>query len=367
MKFSSVLSALLVILNGSQSSEAIINCWEEDKINKIVKCNWEHQIGELNLSDQKQINWHVVKKFKLTGNKITFFKSEFFTELKNVEKIDLYQNELSTIDFNEFESNLKLWDLNVGFNKITKIQQIAKSTNASITNLHIHNNDLSDISELCNLRKLKELNLSRNRRLDLSKVKFNCWSELTHLLLTETNLKSLNHDYRMLTGCKKLEYLNLMENDLRMLCLQRFPELPGLTFLNVRNNRLTNLDVQELKKQFKSLMKITTTGNEWSCDYQYDLTQLMEKLNMKETWNHGPPGEGNCLLSARNDKAGPVDICPTFVDQTTETSDKGTDTESNNTELAIVLRIQFLLLACGLCITILEILVLLRYYKCNYE
>jgi Leucine rich repeat len=339
MKFISLLSAILVILNGPQSSEIMGNYYEK-----------------LSAKSQTPFNWFDVKNLRLTGQNIPSLKIVAFTELKNVEEINLDRNELSTIDFKEFESNLKLWYLNVGFNKITEIQKIVKSTNVNIINLQIYNNDLTDISELCNLRMLKVLNLSRNRRLDFSKVKFNCWSDLTELFLTETNLKILHHDYSMLTGCKNLAYLNLMENDLRMLCLQGFPELPGLTFLNVRNNSLTNLDVQGLKKQCKSLMNITTTGNKWSCDYQKNLTQLMEQFNIKETWNHDPRNEGNCLLSARNDKSGAVEICPTFDDQTTVTSNKG---KSNNTELVITFWILFLL-ACGLFITVL---VLLRYYK----
>jgi Leucine rich repeat len=347
MKFNCVLSAILLILNGSQSSKAQLNCYNYYKnyTYSIVKCeNSKQESVEFTIWDKDYIKWQNVniKELILTSNKITSFKSGIFTQFINVEKIHLDDNELSSIDFNEFESNSKLTHFDVGFNKITKIQPIQVSSNIELTNLEIHNNDLTDISELCNLKKLKMINLSRNRRLDLSKVLFNCWSKLTHLFLTDTNLKSLNHDYRMLTGCNKLEYLNLMDNELGMLCLQRFPELPGLMFFNIRNNSLTNLDVHRLNDKFHNLTHITTTGNKWSCTYQHNLTQWMIDLSIKEYPNFNPEDEKRCSESANNDESGAVEICP---------------------EDDRLLAISFWIIFVFDCILVITVLVLLRYYK----
>jgi Leucine-rich repeat (LRR) protein len=328
-----------------------------------VKCgNSKQEIVEFTILDKNDIKWqHVnLKELILTSNKITSFQSGIFTQVKYVEKIHLDNNELSSIDFNEFESNSKLTHLDVGFNKITKIQPIQVSSNLEIINLEIHNNDLIDISELCKLKKLKMLNLSRNRRLDYSKVMFNCWSDLTHLFLTDTNLKRLNHNYHMLTGCNKLEYLNLMDNELGMLCLQRFPELPGLQYFNIRNNSLTNLDVHGLKQTFNSLSHITTTGNKWSCNYQHNLTQWMTDLSIIEYDNNNPKDEETCLESANTDESGTVEISSKIDDDIkTETKDKSNDNKSNNPQLGIPFWIIFFL-NCILCIIVL---VLLKYYK----
>jgi Leucine rich repeat len=347
MKINFVLSAILVILNGSQSSEAQLICYNYNETFTYisVKCdNSKQQSVEFTILDKNYIKWHNVnlKELILSSDNITSFKSGIFTQVKYVEKIHLDNNELSSIDFNEFKNNSKLTHLDMGFNKITKIHPIQVSSNIEIINLEIHNNDLTDFSELCNLKKLKVLNLSRNRRLDLSKVMFNCWSDLTHLFLTDTNLKSLNHDYRMFTGCNKLEYLNLMENELEMLCLQRFPELHGLEYFNIRNNSLTNLDVHGLKQKFQNLWRITTTGNKWSCNYQKKLTPRMNQLNLQEYPNYAPTNEKNCLESAKNDESDAIEICP---------------------EDDRLLGISFWIIFIFDCIlTIIDVLVFLRYY-----
>jgi Leucine-rich repeat (LRR) protein len=383
MKFLSVLSALLVIVNVSRTSETISHC---EKSTTNLKCtNQKQQTVEFSFEGQQQFNWNDIKDLRLTKNRITSLKKGIFTQFINVEKMHLDDNELSKIDFNEFGSNSKLTDLDVGFNNIADIQPIQQSL--GIINLEIHNNDLTDILELCNLKKLKMLNLSRNRKLDVSNVMFNCWSELTHLFLVETNLKSLNHDYHILIDCKKLEYLNLMDNELGMICLQRFPELSGLKYFNIRNNSLTNLDVHGLKQKFQNLEHITTTGNKWSCNYHQNMTNWMKQQKLQEYPNYVPAYEKNCSESANNDESGAVETCPEINDdEKTKTNDnsnvndksngngysnnndlrnsndKSNDTESNNSlnnpHLANTFWIIFFL-SLALCIIVL---VLLKYY-----
>jgi Leucine-rich repeat (LRR) protein len=198
---------------------------------------------------------------------IKSLRSGIFSKFTNVKTIDLSANTLSTIDFNEFANNKKLTKLDVHRNEISKIELIKNSTEINITSLIIHDNDLTNISELCKLKKVEKLDLSRNRKLDYSKVTFSCWSELTHLNLTDTNLKSLNHDYQMLTGCNKLIGLDLSYNDLGMLCFEKFPALPKLDYLNVEFNSLINLDVMEMRRKFQALSSVLIGGNQWSCTY----------------------------------------------------------------------------------------------------
>jgi Leucine-rich repeat (LRR) protein len=205
------------------------------------------------------------------------------------------------IDLNEFRTNSQLAVLHVGFNQIFDIKPIRTTTVINITELRIQNNNLTDISELFKLARLEVLELSRNRRLDFSTVMFSCWSELTHLFLIDTNPKILDHDYRMLTGCIKLEYLNLMDNNLSLLCFERFPVLPQLTKFNIRNNSLFSLDVLKLKAKSQNLNKITTTGNNWSCDYhEHNLTIEMERSNITEISNNAPANEKVCSSNSVN-------------------------------------------------------------------
>jgi Leucine-rich repeat (LRR) protein len=222
-----------------------------------------------------------IRVFWLSSSRINSFEIGFFVKLKNVQRIHFINNKLTTIDFNEFAKNSKLEYLDVSKNQINEINSIKNSTVINITSLMIHDNDLTDISELCKLKKVKTLNLSGNRRLDYSKVTFSCWSELAHLYLAETNLKNINHDYRVLAGCNKLVDLDLSDNALGILCFEYFPALPKLANLNIRNNNLINLDVREMKRKFQGLLNVVIAGNKWSCNSYRGILELLAEYDIR--------------------------------------------------------------------------------------
>jgi Leucine-rich repeat (LRR) protein len=301
---------LLFSVGISESKQARTKCnlldieLDCDDINKVPISDWSFE-------NQTEFEWSEIHKVWLRRNRIKSFKQGIFTEFTNVRQIYLRENELSEIDLNEFGNNTKMTDLDVSSNQISKIKHMKNSTVLNVANLWIKNNNLTDISELCKMTKLQRLILSGNPRLDFSKVMFNCWSELTSLALADTNLKNLNHDYRVLTGCNKLNYLNLMDNNLEMLCFEHFPALPRLTELVIRNNSLINLNVLELKRKYQTLLKICMTGNNWSCDYYEDTlkTQLKES-NINEKLHSKYPNETRCL---QNPVPSEVKSCPFWV------------------------------------------------------
>jgi Leucine-rich repeat (LRR) protein len=236
----------------------------------LVKCSNQKQTPVRDWSsfrNTSKFNLQTVKRLELKNNRIQSFKKGAFTNFTSVIRINLENNQLNEIDFSEFRNNSELTYLDVGNNQISDIKPIHSSTVISIINLLLYNNNLTDISELCKIRNLKWLDLSHNQRINFSNVVFNCWKELSNLNLAETNLKTLNHDYRMLTGCNQLNYLNLMDNNLKILCFERFPYLPKLKQLNIRNNSLISLDVLKLTEKLSFLVKITATVNSWTCSY----------------------------------------------------------------------------------------------------
>jgi Leucine-rich repeat (LRR) protein len=233
---------------------------------------------------QNAFNWSEIRKLLITNNGIKSFKNGFFHKFNHAEEISLDDNELKLIDFNEFSENIKLVTLSVSNNQISEITPIKTATDIKIIKLEAQDNDLTDISELCKLTRLTVLHLSRNQRLDYSNVMFNCWSELTQLYLADTNLKHLNHDYRVLTGCNTLRFLNLKDNNLETLSFENFPVLSKLRYLDIENNSLIELDVQELKRSLPSLLMIVIISNKWSCDYyETSLKVQLEKFRITDT------------------------------------------------------------------------------------
>jgi hypothetical protein len=303
---------LLFAVGISKSKQARTECylWDRDylecsNINKVPNSDWSFE-------NQTEFKWSEIHQVWLDKNRIKSFKSEEFNKFTNAERIFLSENELSAIDFNEFGNNTKLTILVVTDNQISEIKHIKNSTVLNVTKLRIDNNNLTDISELCKMTKLELLNLDGNRRLDFSKVTFKCWSELTALSLADTNLKNLNHDYRVLTGCNKLKFLDLSDNNLEMLCFVHFPALPRLNELRIRNNSLNNLDVLALKRKCQNLSGIVMTGNNWSCDhYEGTLkTQLNESnINAKLHPSNRHRNETHCL---QNPVPSEVKSCPSI-------------------------------------------------------
>jgi Leucine rich repeat len=256
--------------------------------------------------------WNGVHNLWINRKRITSFEKGIFAKFTNIRKIDLSENELSAIEFDEFANNTKLGTLDVSKNQISEIKSIERSTEINIISLMIQDNALTDISELCKLKKVKSLNLSRNRGLDYSTVTFNCWSELTYLYLAETGLKNLNHNYRVLVGCNKLQYLDMSDNALGILCFGHFPAFLELTNLNIRNNNLFNLDVFELKRKCQVLRSIVIDSNNWSCSYyRENLKNLLEKSGITgRIWI-----DNACLEYSQNPE---VKSCPKIESNSTD-------------------------------------------------
>jgi hypothetical protein len=165
------------------------------------------------------------------------------------------------------------------------------------------------------------------------------------LSLADTNLKNLNHDYRVLTGCNQLEYLNLMDNNLEMLCFEQFPALPRLTELNIRNNSLINLDVLELKKKFQNLSEIIMTGNDWSCNFYVEaLKPHLKESRIIDKSLDGFLNEAVCLHGS---VAVEMKICPK-IERNLKYNKQGED--------------QFWIFILLNCVTFITDMILLRSY-----
>jgi Leucine rich repeat len=318
----------------------ILDC---DDINKVPVSDWSFE-------NQPEFEWSEIHELWLEKNRIKSFKQGVFTKFTNAEEIVLKENELSVIDFNEFENNTKMIDLDVSSNQISEIKHMKNSTVLNVTKLLIKNNNLIDISELCKMTKLQWLVLSGNRRLDFSKVMFNCWSELSLLSLADTNLNNLNHDYRILAGCNKLDTLYLEDNNLKMLCFEHFPALPRLTILVIRNNSLINLDVLELKRKCQNLSKIIMTSNNWSCDrYEGTLKMQLKESNINDRFFNDYRNDAHCL---QNPVPSEVKSCPR--------SDRNSTRNHQSEGIKVASFWVFIILICVILITEL---VLLRYYS----
>jgi Leucine-rich repeat (LRR) protein len=247
----------------------------------------------------------------LSQNRLTHLVKNTFKPLISVVEIDLSENRLTIISFDEFADNQQLKRLYLLSNNIQTIEPIQHKSGFSITKLGFYGNQLVNISELCQLTKLKMLDLSHNENLDYKCFKSTCWSELRYLFLINTGLKQLNNDYRLFTGLTKLEKLHLGKNRLKVLCVGNFPELPELIHLNIADNQLQSLDVDDINSKFPQLRQIAVSKNLWSCDYFKKLETDLKKMKINIA---SGSTEANCIegsnmteRSSSEDKCGTKD------------------------------------------------------------
>jgi Leucine rich repeat len=229
------------------------------------------------------VGFDTLTKLELSRNELTVLSKDLFKPLRNIITIDLSENKLTTISFDEFVNNERLISLKLRSNEIQIIETIHHSEKLGIQQLFFYANNLKDVSELCKLTKLNHLELSSNQNVDFNTLNSSCLSGLRKLELVNTNLKTLKNNYQILSGLVKLEILYLTENNLGVFCVGKFPELPALTELDIKENRLKSIDAGELKRKFPKLKKLHLSKNLWSCDYFKLLETNLKKLGITVT------------------------------------------------------------------------------------
>jgi Leucine rich repeat len=208
-----------------------------------------------------------LRRLHFEHNQLTVLSKDLFKPLRKIEEIYLSGNKLTSISFDDFAFNQKLKVLYLTSNRIETIEPINFGGEFSITKLWLNFNKLVNMTELCKLAKLEELSLGSNKNLDYGTFKPSCWSELRHLNLEDTDLKTLNHDYRIFTGLMKLEHLFFGYNNLEVFCVANFPVLPALKGLDIKQSGLESLDANVLSMKFPNLKNIYLSLSSWNCDY----------------------------------------------------------------------------------------------------
>jgi Leucine rich repeat len=216
----------------------------------------------------------------LSHNQISDLPEDVFEPLHDIEEIKLQHNHLRNFSFDVFATNQNLQVVDLRFNNMTTLVPIQYKGEFSIEALIISFNDLTNISELCQLHKLEHMDLEGNQNLDFQTFKPKCWKNLRVLYLENTNLKSLNNDYRLFVGLNNLVILDLARNDLEILCVGNFPVLTALKQLNVEGNNLETVDPLELESKFKSLEEFVMERNPWDCNNFDNLTKAIEEMRI---------------------------------------------------------------------------------------
>ena len=181
-------------------------------------------------------------KLDLGYNRLSELDQNAFSGLQSLTTLDLKSNELRLLEPSLFNGLQSLTTLDLGNNELEMMHSGAFSGLDSLTTLDLRSNRLRvlDADAFNGLDSLTTLNLRSNRLRVLDPDAFNGLPALSQLYLTSNTLTWLPVD--VFDGLSSLERLDLNNNGLTFLPEDIFDGLANLTTLLLTQNALTSLE-----------------------------------------------------------------------------------------------------------------------------
>lgn len=169
-----------------------------------------------------------------------------FNGLRELQILDLGENNLKVIPSDVFCPLDNLQVLNVTHNKIKSVDRLGFGRNCGtgLRSLDLSNNEiksLTDESEITGLRRLQELRLQHNNITDISRETFNGLISLRILNISYNNLQSIPEG--TFANLKELREIYLNNNLLYELARGVFHRLEQLLVLDLSNNQLSSAHI----------------------------------------------------------------------------------------------------------------------------
>lgn len=156
------------------------------------------------------------------------------------------------------------------------------TNDATLTNLeHIElaNNRLQKMHNLTRFDKMTHLDLMNNSINDIELTSFSNMHRLEVLNLQNSGLTRIQ--FGMFSHKSKLKFLDISYNDLRHIDFQMFVSMNSLKKLHLDGNSLNEIDAAEIRKIFPSLLKISISNNDWSCQNLASIIKNLESSGIE--------------------------------------------------------------------------------------
>lgn len=272
---------------------------------KVNNCNIK--------SIPKNKNLRQVKRITLEANKIAKITNRI-KDWELLEHLNLGWNRIRKLQERIFSSNRKLITLNLEGNRLTQVTKMHFHGLVSLSYLNLGKNSIENVKDFQNKQlgcnqifpNLKYLDLSWNKISFISYMNFNGICELRTINLRKNYLQDMNDgafwgvtklntlllDENLLTSVRKgwqfivtnsesspLEYLSLANNRIKEIEFRAFSLSKSLKFLNLSGNSLSSnmFYSSERKKVFKDLhmlQQLDISSNKLAFLHQYSLHGL---------------------------------------------------------------------------------------------
>lgn len=296
---------------------------EIDEIAKTAFTDLE-SLEYLTLSDNKlvSIDESVFKdltsliSLRLDSNKLQIIEENLFAYNLNLSEIRLDTNEIAIINGDPFAKLTKLKYLNVGSNRLHKIdiintslerlwipynklksldvnknlkllyapynelEEINFAGNTEMMELKLRQNSIASIANFSSLSKLEVFDISYNPIGALKISSFSRMNSLAKLNLEYTQITKDSLTFGTFAHNTNLTQLDISYNQLTQLDFSIFTALQQITHLKIDGNNLTEIPYQNIKDYFPRLSLISFIDNDWNCTYLASMIKELRKANV---------------------------------------------------------------------------------------
>lgn len=275
-----------------------------------------NRLEELNLETFREL--HSLQILKLSENRLVYLEEGLFKSTKHLQELfldrnlflelptaaladtinlrylSLSSNLLKSVEEGEMPNLPELRALLLDKNVIDEIHQSALSGLLALDNLDLSDNNFTVIptASLAKLSNITKLNLSGNFISAVPPVAFRGLFHLRYLRLDRQDLLQ-RIDARAFVDNINLEKVWLDDN----IALDRIPTRlfhgnPRVTYLSIRNNRLTNLEASHFPLDQLQVLKLGGNPLECNCSLSW-LWHLIQNQKGKRPFESNSTGESN--------------------------------------------------------------------------
>lgn len=257
-----------------EENMAIGQLMEDNGINDFKEIENLYYRGKLNLygTDVENIrslecikDWDFVHEVEINGNELNA-SLEPLCYLKNLEKLFVYDFDGSKLEKIEECRHLKVVQL---WNSVSDITFMRKMEQVEVLDL-MNNPELSDISALAGMVKIKRLELDRTSISDISVVRN--MQDLEYISINETKVE----DISALRGLNKLNTLDMYGTPVKDISM--LAELPEIKDINAQKTKVE--DVSSFVKAGK-LKVLYIEKSKLPKPVKKDISKEIEKLKKK--------------------------------------------------------------------------------------
>lgn len=235
---------------------------------------------KLNISGKYMNRFSFITEDQSDSDQSVNIPSNFFTNMPNIEALNLRHNKLTSIPDLSTLKDLK--SLNLRGNDITQVPPNSLSHNPQLSSIGLTNNKISTITPTSFPESVEHLELNGNDISYLNSSMFSNLKSLKRLFLNGNKLDNIDSD--TFDGMPALETLLLYNS--RMTQFPNFNDLPKLVNLTI-SNAIRYTILSETKNEKNGREVVTTT---LPPDYLPENTLVLKNLpslqNLDLTLNH---------------------------------------------------------------------------------